>query len=591
MQTVDADLESDPPYLVSNFIAGVPWKVFLDDPSQLRVPGAIALAMLADLFEVLAYLHTASTEERGVLLRAHRDVSPQNLVLGFDGTTRLIDLGLAKTNSHTQLTHVNSAMGTLRYMAPEVASASHTRVGPATDIYSACAMAYELLSGSAFRPRHLSMPELLERAKQGTVGPPPATDPADAGVWSILFRGLSLRTMHRYASAEEVRQSLGAARPAATAAEVAAWVGAQYPDEVVRQRELVERARVQGLSFAPVSGPREQSATRVVARASLQPTPHGPDAPLTAVVRLRGAVTEDELPAQSGAGPVVVAPPVTWSDVGNADGLSEDSLVMVMAWRRQEYFAAPDEAVAGLPVGVTGKPAASHAGPAQPSNAIRRAWMPRSPLGLAAWTAGCIVVTVATTLAVVGPRDGKGDPSGEGQPSAGAERADDAARAAELRPTVEAPRAVQGPSTDGGVAARSEDARPSLVTASAPGTRAPSPAPLDAGRVELARAPSEVRGDARTRPDRPSAGPRQSVEAGPPPTASGATTLRALASQAASDVEARRTLLDRARAAIARLPEDRRQAVSEKYQRASLRGADEAAFQALVDGLVEAGAL
>jgi hypothetical protein len=57
------------------------------------------------------------------------------------------------------------------------------------------------------------------------------------------------------------------------------------------------------------------------------------------------------------------------------------------------------------------------------------------------------------------------------------------------------------------------------------------------------------------------------------------------------DVEARRTLLDRARAAIARVPEDRRQGVSEKYQRASLRGADEVAFQALVDGLVEAGAL
>lgn len=464
VQTIDADLDADPPYLVSNFIAGVPWKLFLDDPSRLRVPGPIALAMLGDLFEVLAYLHTAASDER-VLMRAHRDVSPQNLILGFDGTTRLIDLGLAKTNSHTHLTHISSAMGTVAYMAPEVASASHTRVGPATDIYSACAMAYELMSGAAFRPRQLSMSDMLERAKLGTAEAPPVTDPADAGVWPIIYRGLSHRTMNRYASAEAVRQALAAARPAASAAEVAAWLEAQFPDVVVRQREVVERARAQGLALTRVAGPAEHSATRVVARASLQPARPAPDAPLTAVVRVRGAAADAE-PVSLGEPGVGLAPvaPLAWSEIGGADGLSEDSLVMMMKWRKREYFAAADAGVAGLPERL------------RPSRSLERAQAALSelpsPVRLLASKLGAIVATavvtafisVAVTVRLLGPR------AAEPDAAAGQLAAVDGSVGREV--VVASAGATVGQAEDAGSPV--SDARPSR----------------DATRVEPARTPS-----------------------------------------------------------------------------------------------------
>jgi hypothetical protein len=202
-----------------------------------------------------------------------------------------------------------------------------------------------------------------------------------------------------------VRQALVAARPAASAVEVAVWLAAQFPDEVARQHETAERARAQGLALARVAGPSEQSATRVVARASLQPAHAGPDAPLTAVVRVRGAVAEArDVPLTEPAAGRSLVPPLAWSEIGSADGLSEDSLVMMMKARKREYFAAPDADVAGLP---------ARPGPAHPLERAQAALFGlRSPLRLVGSKLGAMLVTavvtafitVAVTVRLVGPR-------------------------------------------------------------------------------------------------------------------------------------------------------------------------------------------
>jgi hypothetical protein len=80
--------------------------------------------------------------------------------------------------------------------------------------------------------------------------------------------------------------------------------------------------------------------------------------------------------------------PLAWSEVGSDDGLSEDSLIMMMEWRKREYFAAADAGVAGMP---------ARLGRANPLERARAALLGlRSPLGLL----GAILVTAVVSAVI-----------------------------------------------------------------------------------------------------------------------------------------------------------------------------------------------
>jgi serine/threonine-protein kinase len=75
----------------------------------------------------------------------HRDVKPQNLILGRDGVLRLGDFGIAAGRDGTQLTVAGTVLGTVGYLAPEQARGE--QVTAAADIYAVGAVLYELLTG------------------------------------------------------------------------------------------------------------------------------------------------------------------------------------------------------------------------------------------------------------------------------------------------------------------------------------------------------------------------------------------------------------------------------------------------------------
>ena len=118
----DFSEEGERPYLVMQFVPGENLAERLE-----RGQGVDCDQLARELLEALAHIH-----EAGIL---HRDVKPANIIIEPDGTTRLIDFGIALPRDATALTSTGLVLGTERYAAPEVMAGE-----PATersDLYSA----------------------------------------------------------------------------------------------------------------------------------------------------------------------------------------------------------------------------------------------------------------------------------------------------------------------------------------------------------------------------------------------------------------------------------------------------------------------
>ncbi|MEZ4391887.1 MAG: protein kinase [Polyangiales bacterium] len=84
-----------------------------------RIPIGITLRVMLDALAGLHYAHELTTPDGTHLKIVHRDVSPQNIVISVDGTSRIVDFGIAKAESRVTTTKVGMIKGKLNFMAPE----------------------------------------------------------------------------------------------------------------------------------------------------------------------------------------------------------------------------------------------------------------------------------------------------------------------------------------------------------------------------------------------------------------------------------------------------------------------------------------
>ncbi|MBX3470193.1 MAG: protein kinase [Planctomycetes bacterium] len=132
-------LGADPPHLALEWVEGETLRARLRREGRLtpaeaaRVVGAVARA--------LEHAHA-----RGVV---HRDVKPENVLLGADGRVLLADFGLARLlGRETRLTRTGDLVGTPAYLAPEQASGEASRIGPPTDVWALGVLLFEALTGA-----------------------------------------------------------------------------------------------------------------------------------------------------------------------------------------------------------------------------------------------------------------------------------------------------------------------------------------------------------------------------------------------------------------------------------------------------------
>jgi serine/threonine-protein kinase len=190
---------------------------------QQRIPLGISINILTGMLNGLHAAHEA-TGERGELLGiVHRDVSPQNVLVGVDGVARVLDFGVAKAaNRMNESTGEGRLKGKLAYMAPEqVASGPIDR---RTDVFAASILAWEVLTGrrlfAADEPG-----QIIQNVATKEVIPPSRLVPTlPRALDAIVLKGLERDPQRRYTTADEMATALESVTKVATTREVGAWV-------------------------------------------------------------------------------------------------------------------------------------------------------------------------------------------------------------------------------------------------------------------------------------------------------------------------------------------------------------------------------
>jgi serine/threonine-protein kinase len=209
--------------IVMEFVLGLSLNDLLRIARDRRqmVPPAIASAVMSNALAGLHAAHEATDDGGTALGVVHRDISPHNVLVGKDGTARVIDFGIAKAAGRLQVTDVGIIKGKFAYMAPEQIRGG--MVDRRTDIYSAGIVLWEALTGQQLFSGSASA-EIFSRRAEGK-----ATVPAPSELNTALPRAIDRIIRQaveddpdkRFSTAADMARALGAVVPTASAEAVA----------------------------------------------------------------------------------------------------------------------------------------------------------------------------------------------------------------------------------------------------------------------------------------------------------------------------------------------------------------------------------
>lgn len=172
----------------------------------LKMPYGVAIHVICASARGLHYAHELCDEQGEALRLVHRDISPENILLGSDGSIKIGDFGIAKTCQMPDITPPETIKGKFGYMSPEQAWGD--KVDRRSDIFSLAIVLYELTTGYSFYGQDAISDKLLAaRVAQYTPPGQYAPDyPKD--LEAILAKALDLDKGERYQTADAFREAL-----------------------------------------------------------------------------------------------------------------------------------------------------------------------------------------------------------------------------------------------------------------------------------------------------------------------------------------------------------------------------------------------
>jgi serine/threonine-protein kinase len=210
-RVLDAGLEGDTFCLAMEYIPGkdVESMVLRLADQGLMLPPSVTIPIALGVLDGLAYAHDASGADGAPLNLVHRDLSPRNVMLSFNGEVKIIDFGLARGTIDSFQTKPGMVLGTLRYMSPEQACTDP--VDRRSDLYTFAVVLHEALTGRTLvrsgTPTEILMAVVREPAPRVS-DLNPAIPPA---VSDVIARALEKKAPDRIQTAAEFRDALRAA--------------------------------------------------------------------------------------------------------------------------------------------------------------------------------------------------------------------------------------------------------------------------------------------------------------------------------------------------------------------------------------------
>ncbi|HLK46314.1 MAG TPA: serine/threonine-protein kinase, partial [Acidimicrobiales bacterium] len=165
---LDLGEADDALYIVMEWVEGEPLQIVLREVARTgdhRLPLPLALRIVRQAAAGLHAAHELCDEHGHPVALVHRDVSPTNLLIGYDGAVKVIDFGVAKATSNLQRTRVGQIKGKVPYMAPEQAMGEP--VDRRSDVFALGIVLYQLVTGKhPFRGENefVTMARIREKA-------------------------------------------------------------------------------------------------------------------------------------------------------------------------------------------------------------------------------------------------------------------------------------------------------------------------------------------------------------------------------------------------------------------------------------------
>jgi eukaryotic-like serine/threonine-protein kinase len=208
VQLVDAGVSDDTPWLAMEYVAGLSLNELLR-ASATALPPWVGARIIADACAGLHAVHEATNECGEPLKIVHRDVTPHNVLIGWDGIVKVTDFGVARSALQSTVTKTGTVKGKLAYMAPEQASGA--QVDRRADVFALGILLFETLTGKKLFKSH-NATETLAKVLRCELPPLAEVAPQlSPELRQIIARALERDPAARYASAREMQRALEAA--------------------------------------------------------------------------------------------------------------------------------------------------------------------------------------------------------------------------------------------------------------------------------------------------------------------------------------------------------------------------------------------
>ena len=228
-------------FLVMEYVLGESFATLLRASRDAgeRPPQDVVCAIVSGTLHGLHAAHEAKSERGEPLGIVHRDVSPQNILVGVDGVPRVLDFGIAKAAGRAQVTRDGQVKGKMAYVAPEQFQLG--AVNRKVDIYAAAVVLWEALTGERLF-RGESEGATIAKVLTGEVQRPSAFDATiSTELDELVLRGLSRDPADRFDTARDMARALESCIPLAPPSRVGEWVERTAGSSLVRRSQAISQ--------------------------------------------------------------------------------------------------------------------------------------------------------------------------------------------------------------------------------------------------------------------------------------------------------------------------------------------------------------
>lgn len=201
------------PYIVMEYIEGKSLKEIMGKFAEKSepIPVPTVLGLMAQAASGLSYAHTYENSVTGETVNAiHRDISPHNLLVSYDGNLKVIDFGVAKAKNQLSETRAGQIKGKAGYLSPE--QLSEDVLDGRSDIFSLGIVAWELLTNQRLFQRsgdtEMKVMERIQNCEKYVVPPSTFNSEVPPEVDEVVLRALQKNRDDRYISAAAFQADL-----------------------------------------------------------------------------------------------------------------------------------------------------------------------------------------------------------------------------------------------------------------------------------------------------------------------------------------------------------------------------------------------